>query len=227
MPKKQKEEKNKQLQKNDNRYFNYFLYLLLALLLIFLNISRIGGEDDFFWHLASGRYIIETKSVPSTDVFGYVTYGQEWIPFEWGWDVITYLIFNFWGFAGIYIFKILIVIASFFFISKLLDRFTDAVSLKLFFLMLFSWVMSFRFSLRPHLISLFFISLLIFILISYKYTGRGEYKKLYYLPLIFLIWGNLHLGVIAGVNLFRRIRDRRNIDLFFSRKTFYKRNSCP
>ena len=37
-------------------------------------------------------------------------------------------------------------------------------------------------------------------MLTYKYFEREKYfKRLYFIPLIFLIWGNLHLGVITGI----------------------------
>src|ERR1700674_5875959 len=91
-------EKNPAPAKNENPYLNYGLLVMFFVLLVFFNITKISGEDDFYWHLASGRYIVENKTVPSMDVFSYVTYGQQWIPFEWAWDVTTYLIYSLTGF---------------------------------------------------------------------------------------------------------------------------------
>jgi hypothetical protein len=180
----------------------YSLYLSFVALLILLSITLISGEDDFFWHLASGKYIVENMKVPSTDVFSHVTYGQQWIPFEWGWDVMTFLIFNSLGYPGIYIFKIILILLIFLVYSRILDRLKLGDSLKITFLLILCWGMLFRFSIRPHLISYLFYVLILYIIISYKYFDRQNYKRLYYLPIIFLIWANLHIGVIIGAFIF-------------------------
>ncbi len=72
----------------DNPFYNYGLIILFSIFIILLTTFKITGDDDVFWHLATGRYISETHQVPSADIFGYVTQGQEWMPFEWGWDMI-------------------------------------------------------------------------------------------------------------------------------------------
>ena len=185
----------------ENRILNYILYLSFLVLLVFFSITKISGEDDYFWHIASGRYIAEHISVPSTDVFGYVTYGQPWIPFEWGWDVITYLIFNLSGYTGIYVFKVLLILLIFLLFYKILDKFNVSVSIKIVFLLIFCWGTLFRFSIRPHLISYLCFVILLNIIISYKYFNRKNHKILYYLPVIFLLWANFHMGVIAGILL--------------------------
>src|SRR5258706_13949740 len=103
MSKKTRNELSLPVQK-ENPYITYGLYLLFFIFLIFLTITKISGEDDFFWHLETGKYIIETKTIPSADVFGYISEGQKWFPFEWGWDVVTYIIFSASGYSGIYVF---------------------------------------------------------------------------------------------------------------------------
>jgi hypothetical protein len=59
-----------------------------------------------------------------------------------------------------------------------------------------------RFSPRPHIFTYLFLAVLVYLLFSYKYINREKYiKHLYFIPLITLIWGNLHLGVITGILL--------------------------
>src|SRR5690606_6864376 len=51
---------------------------------------------------------------------------------------------------------------------------------------------------RPHIISYLFFALLVFIITDFKYIRRNH-KVLYFLPLIFLIWANVHMGILAGM----------------------------
>ena len=185
--------------KKENQILSACLYILFAILLVFLCINKISGDDDFFWHLASGRYIVENKTIPATDVFSYTTAGQRWIPFEWGWDVTTYLIFNAAGYAGIYILKSLLILGAFFLFFKILEKFKITAGLRIFFLLLLLFGVMFRFTIRPHLISYFFFALLLYIILSYKYFDRSNHKILYYIPAIFLVWANFHMGVIDGI----------------------------
>ena len=82
----------------ENPVINYTLLGIFLIFLAFFSTFKITGDDDVFWHLATGRLILNTGHVPSVDVFGYMTQGQEWMPFEWGWDVITYFIYSFSAF---------------------------------------------------------------------------------------------------------------------------------
>src|ERR1043166_3539376 len=98
MPKKKPTTKSasKQSFYTENKYsknsasITYGLFVIFAVFVFIFTTYKISGDDDFFWHLATGRYIVENHSVPDTDIFGFVSAGNEWIPFEWGWDVLTY-----------------------------------------------------------------------------------------------------------------------------------------
>lgn len=200
--KSQQKKKDKYPDYQENNVVNNILFFSLLILVVLLSVSKLSNEDDFFWHFATGRYIIESGTVPSADVFGHTTQGAGWIPFEWGWDVITYLIFSSLGYLGLVIFCSLIavsIISLFYYLLKKL-KVSDTVSI--FFLLVFLFGVFERFVPRPQIISYLFFTLLIFIFISYRYINRSNYKILFLLPLIFLIWTNMHMGIIAGVVLF-------------------------
>ena len=122
---KKKKGSPKKVQKiiKENPVYNYILLALFAVFIVLLTTFKISGDDDVFWHLATGRYIIETGTVPSTDVFGFITEGQEWMPFEWGWDVVTFFIFEATGYTGLSIFRTLIFLIIFFLYFLLLRKF--------------------------------------------------------------------------------------------------------
>lgn len=44
-------------------------------------------EPDVFWHLASGRWILQHGAVPRTDPFSWVAPGSAWHNFQWLFDV--------------------------------------------------------------------------------------------------------------------------------------------
>jgi hypothetical protein len=81
--------------------YNYILLSIFAIFLIFFTTNKLTNEDDYFWHLATGRFIAETGSIPSTDVFSFSTEGQHWLVTEWGWDVLTYYVFSVFSYVGL------------------------------------------------------------------------------------------------------------------------------
>ena len=201
---KKKKGSSKKVQKiiKENPVYNYILLALFAIFIILLTTFKISGDDDVFWHLATGRYIIETGTVPSTDVFGFITEGQEWMPFEWGWDVITFFIFKASGYTGLSIFRTLIFLIIFFLYFLILRKFKVSYTISTLILTLLAFGIIDRLTPRPHIISMLFFVLLLYVIIDYRYFNRENYKKLFFIPVIFLLWANLHMGILAGMLLF-------------------------
>lgn len=192
--------KSKSSQIIQENKFLVFGLLGAFLVLVFLASSyKISGDDDLFWHLATGRYIIENKVVPDKDVFGHVTSGSEWIPFEWGWDVLTYGLYNIGGYNAILTFRSLAFCFVFFMLFMLLRKFNVNSFISILLLLVLLVAIMDRLSPRPHIITYIFFSLLLYLLLNYKYINRENYaKRLFFIPLIFLIWANSHMGVLAG-----------------------------
>ncbi|HWA07605.1 MAG TPA: hypothetical protein VG961_13710 [Ignavibacteria bacterium] len=160
---------------------------------------KITGDDDFFWHLATGRYIIENKTIPDKDVFGHTTEGSEWIPFEWGWDVVSFSLYNIGGYSAVMIFRSILIMIIFLIYFVLLKKFKVNTIISLLMLTLLLASMMDRLSPRPHVFTYLFFTIILYICLSFKYFDRdSNIKKLSFLPLIFLIWCNFHMGVLAG-----------------------------
>lgn len=199
----------------ENKYFVWGLYAVFGVLVFLASTYKVTGDDDFFWHLATGRYIVENKVVPDTDIFGFATQGVEWIPFEWGWDVLTYGLYNIAGYNTILVFRSIAFVLIFFIYFKLFQKFKINAFI--------SWIVLFvlligimdRLSPRPHVITYIFFGTVIYILVSFKYLEREKYlKRLYFLPFIFLVWGNMHMGALAG-GLFLFIYTVSEIIIYF------------
>ncbi len=200
--------KNKEVQRSKNKDESlpeenkYVTYGLLGVFLVFVFMAvsyQISGDDDLFWHLATGRYIVENKVVPDKDVFGHITSGHEWIPFEWGWDILTYGLYNIGGYNAILLFRSLAFCFIFLLLYLLLRKFRVNAFLSVFALSVLLVAIMDRFSPRPHILTYIFFVLLLYILLSYKYIDKKKYgRRLYLIPVIFLLWANSHMGVLAG-----------------------------
>ena len=65
---------------------------LLALLcgFAFLSVCFPVVNTDIWWHLASGRWILEQGSFPASDPFSAGAAGQKWTDVHWLFQVIAY-----------------------------------------------------------------------------------------------------------------------------------------
>ena len=177
------------------------MMLLFAVFIMMFTTFKISGDDDVFWHLATGKYIAETHHVPSEDIFGFVTQGQQWMPFEWGWDLITYGLYSAGGYTAISIFRTIVFLLIFFIFFRIMRKFGVSYTMIFLILLLTAFGIIDRLTPRPHIMSLLFFAVLIYLLTEYKYFNRKNVRILYFIPFLFLLWANIHMGVLAGALL--------------------------
>src|SRR5437762_179532 len=78
----------------------------------FFFAARPLSDGDFWWHLKTGEYILNTHSIPRTDLFSFTNYGKPWVTHEWLSEAIFYVIYARLGFnALIVIFAVLTALA--------------------------------------------------------------------------------------------------------------------
>src|ERR1700737_273947 len=103
------------------------VYSFLALL--FLRHFYVS-DPDIWWHLATGRWILQHHALPMTDPFSSYGLGKPWIDYSWMFDVIVQLLYRPFGYAAIAYFEVLsrmaLAVALFHLVQSLLPHFWRA-----------------------------------------------------------------------------------------------------
>jgi tetratricopeptide (TPR) repeat protein len=89
---------------------NSFL-TLLVLILAFLTASSLARNSDVWFHLATGRLLVERQFSIGTDPFAYTTEGAYWVCHSWLADLAAFEIYTATGGTGLVVFKALLVAA--------------------------------------------------------------------------------------------------------------------
>jgi hypothetical protein len=153
--------------------------------------------DDFdtWWHLASGRWIVEHTSVPHTDVFSHTVPTHVWINLQWLYDVLQYALYRLGGAdllvvssAAAFAFSLWIVMRN----AQLFVGPTVAAFLGLFSLL----VAEERFMIRPEMATFILLGLTLNVLFTAR---RDEGARLWLLPVLTVVWVNLHSLFIIGL----------------------------
>ncbi len=76
--------------------------------------ARNATDPDLWWHLKTGEYIAQCKSVPHTDPFSYTRAGEPWVAHEWLTELFLYQIHRSTGFAGLILIFAAILCAAFY-----------------------------------------------------------------------------------------------------------------
>src|SRR3989442_4710333 len=54
-------------------------------------------DPDLWWHLANGRLIVTTGTIPHVDLYSFSAVGQPWVMHEWLADLMMYLLYQLGG----------------------------------------------------------------------------------------------------------------------------------
>ncbi len=182
------------------KYLTQFITALFFIFIVFFSIVRINGEDDIYWHMQTGKYIVETKSVPSADVFGYVTQGTNWIPFEWLWDSGTYLLYSAGGFAALYARNSIFLILIFLIIFSVFKKAKIKPEISILLMLLIYFGVFYRIGIKPQMPAYLFLVFVLKLLIDYRYSGSNV-KNLFFIIPVFLLWANVHMSIFLGAGL--------------------------
>ncbi|MCX5713886.1 MAG: hypothetical protein NT033_03565, partial [Candidatus Omnitrophica bacterium] len=144
------------------------------------------GQDTFI-HLSVSRY----------DTYSYSSYGARWINHEWLAELILFLIFKLAKSIGLLIFKFTAGLGITFLIFNCVSKSTKSIYLRLLFIALSLSLICSGFAIRPQIFTYVFFALLVFLIDNFE--NDADKRWLYPLPLIFLLWVNLHGGFVTGI----------------------------
>lgn len=178
---------------------DFFKLFLIAVILLSLYITiEPVWDNDLWWHVQTGKYVIENKTVPKTDVFSF--YGIEnnfkWIAHEWLSDVVLYVFYSIGWYQGLIIYPVLLLFLTLIVLyATIKDKIKDNYLLG--FLCLFSTglILALFSSTRPHMFSFFLFALTMYILKLFKEDENN--KLIWLLPMLSILWVNLHGGSSA------------------------------
>jgi hypothetical protein len=170
---------------------------------------------DVWWHLKVGDWIVQHHAVPHTGIFSYTAGNRPWRAYSWGYEVLLSRAYAWFGLMGIGGFGVLLTIAVaaslFWMLHRLSGRFWEA------WLLTILTCTSFLFNLMPRPVFFSMVLFSITLMLILEAQRQGKVRLLYWLPLIFLVWANLHIqfiyglflvGLLAGVTLLLRALQR-------------------
>lgn len=154
-------------------------------------------DPDVWWHLKVGDWILQHRAVPLVGVLSRTAAARPWVAYSWGFEVILSRVYAWMGLEGFASFGIvlamLVPVTLFGCCFALSRRFWVSCTLTLF------GSVAFVYSLypRPVFFSMALFTLMLFMILKAQRSGRIQI--LYWFPLLFLIWANLHIQFIYGL----------------------------
>lgn len=172
------------------------VFLILLFLGLFFMTLRPISDPDFWWHLRTGQLIAQDHLIPHQDPFSFTKLGEPWVAHEWLSELILYALFKFGGF-GLLIFIFSLLITGSFVIAYFRCPQDSKPYIAGFTLLLGALATAPAWGVRPQMLSLLLTSIFLFLLDRYHKTRRT--KWLIPIPIITLLWVNLHAGYFLGL----------------------------
>ncbi len=172
--------------------------LYVALAAFALALATPPGDPDTYWHLASGKWMLDHGALLRADVFSSTVNGQPYSVGEWFGEIVLYVAYLAGGWTGLVVLRGLLVAVAAFFLTRVALRggtpviIAVPVSCAALLLSEIVWTD------RPHLFTLALFPLLLDLLLTAR---GGRLGVLLGVPPLLLVWTNLHGGYALGLAL--------------------------
>lgn len=170
---------------------------LLALLVVlggFLACRPIW-DVDIFWHIAAGRWIIETSSFPSTDIFGFELPPRGWVTFQWLYEVLVAFVDGQAGLVGVRLANGLLHAVAFGLFGllawKSMGKSESRGIVAVLLMCLLFALYADRVRVRPHVFNLIGWSALLYLMFCTNATFK---LRLLLSAVVMAVWANMHAG---------------------------------
>ena len=174
--------------------------LVFILLLIGLSWGPLAkgllGDAGIGWHIRTGHLILGTHSIPRLDPFSSTMHGKTWYAWEWLYDAGVGAIHRAAGLNGVVFFSALLIALTFVLVLRMMLARGVNLPVAVILLLLGVSASTIHFFARPHVLSWLFT--LIWFGLLERFEGGGKTRCLLWLPVLTLLWVNLHGGFVVG-----------------------------
>jgi hypothetical protein len=171
---------------------------------VFFHLTMPIFDPDFWWHLATGRWMWQHGTLIQEDPFGFVSFeGEEArrgfiLKQYWLSQLLCYGVYLLAGFKGIVLLRASVITLMFYFLYRLMRREGTRLLPSLLLVYLAELVIVKEFTYvggRPQMWTSLFAVLVIYVLEGVKQKRQWAYASL---PLLMFFWANMHGGFVLG-----------------------------
>ena len=158
--------------------------------------TRLLGDAGIGWHIRTGQQILAKDAIPRVDSFSSTMAGKPWFAWEWLYDLVVGKLEASAGLNGVVWFTAVVIAAVFAWTFRLLLARGTNLGVALLLVLLAMSASMIHFLARPHVLSWLFTLAWFWILVSSE--REGSERRLWMLPLLMLVWVNVHGGFLVG-----------------------------
>lgn len=171
--------------------------LLIVVGIAAFQIKLFVLDLDIWWHLKVGDWVMQHASFPHNGILSRSAASRPWIAYSWGFEVLLSRFYAWFGLIGIGLYGTLLTLAVAFavywMVRRLSGRFWTSCALAAI------TCYSFLFLMMPRPVFFSVILLCVTLALILRGQAQGRVQTLYWLPLVFFLWANLHIQFIYGL----------------------------
>jgi len=176
----------------------FFIIMFTIPIIITIRLMNTFSDPDIWWHLRTGQWILENKTVPAVDPFSQ--HHVPWVAYSWLFEILIYGMYNLFGLTGFGIYLLLMAVAITFSLYTLLKNQSISSTFAASLTAVGIIAISRNLNVRSYLFSILFSIILLQVLM--KVRESGQMKKLILLPPVFALWANLHIQFVYGFMIY-------------------------
>jgi hypothetical protein len=173
-----------------------FLALLIWVFALGSGWISLLADGDTGWHIRTGEYILDTRSVPAHDLFSFSKPNAPWFAWEWLADVIFAALHRAWGLKGVVVFAaVTLCAAATLLFRHMLWRGANVLA-ALLATLLATGASTVHYLARPHIFTIFGLTASLWML---ERDVRRPRNAVWWLVPATALWANLHGGFLAWI----------------------------
>ncbi|MGN0517974.1 MAG: hypothetical protein ACI4II_04540 [Acutalibacteraceae bacterium] len=183
------------MDKSTKKYLQALIFTS-CITVIFLSFQSGISGNDYWWHVKVGEWICNNHEIPKVDIFSWYASanGMPFTAHEWLSDIIFYVITHLFGSLGMFIFSLLIALGIFSAIywhnrNRILD---NSIIFGIIYMIILSALLGIYVYGRPQIFSFVLLGAEVYIL--YRFINQENTRSIYLIPIIAILWANLHGG---------------------------------
>jgi hypothetical protein len=174
------------------------VFLSVFLLLALLYGQALLRDGDTGYHIRAGEFMVKNWTIPERDIFSFRSPPIPWVAHEWLSEIIMALVHSASGLTGIVIFFSFFIAIAYLLLFRMLRQESRDVLLGALIVCFAAVSSTPHWLARPHIFSLALTVIWYRLLNDFQYRQKN---RLFLLPLLILVWVNLHGGFILGIVL--------------------------
>ena len=163
-----------------------------------LAVGFPAADPDLYWHLASGQWMLEHREILRTDVFSATITGRPFALGEWLGEIVLSVAFGAGGWPGLVLLRSALVAIAAYCAARIARRGGGSTAAAAIVLAVGFVATRSRWTDRPAIFTFVLFPLVLELLFAAR---AGSRRALIAIPLLLLVWANLHGGYVVGLGL--------------------------